>query len=54
MISKGKIFAVIAFIGGCLIVRSLMSTTPNTYLLYSGIFVFLVAIVLFFREITKI
>ena len=50
----GKILAVTLFIGGSMIIRSLMSASPNAFLLYGGLLVVLVSLVLFVRELTKI
>ena len=50
----GKILAATTFIGGCMVIRALMSATPNAFLLYGGLLIILVSLVLFIRELMRI
>ncbi|HSR62531.1 MAG TPA: hypothetical protein VLN56_03910, partial [Gammaproteobacteria bacterium] len=50
----GPMIGGMAFIGGCLILYSLMATTPRIFLLGIGIFLVVLSVVMFIREIRKI
>ena len=50
----GAMIGGIAFIGGCMILYSLMATTPRLFLLGTGIFLVVMALFMFIREIRKI
>ncbi|MBM2829794.1 MAG: hypothetical protein HW411_584 [Gammaproteobacteria bacterium] len=50
----GKTIGGLTFIGGCLIIRSLFSPSPNVYYLATGSLFLIAALVLFLKELKKI
>ncbi len=50
----GKIIAGLILLGGIMIIRALLTPSPNTVLIVIGSFLFIVAFVLFFKELKNL
>ena len=49
----GKLIAAFIVIGGILIIRAMITPTPDPVLITIGLFFFIIAFILFFKEIKK-